>query len=56
MAVGPRSVALDFGFAFEPAVEEGYVDVEAKGCVADDLVDIAHEKVIVADMSERGAG
>ena len=50
------TTGLDFGFAFEPTMEERYVDVEAKGCVADDLVDIAHEKVVVADMSERGAG
>ena len=47
---------LDVGFAFEPAVEEAFVDVEAEGGVADDLVHVAHEEVVVADVAERGAG
>jgi len=47
---------LDFGFSFEPAVEEAFVDVEAESGVADDLMHVAHEEVVVADVAEQGAG
>ena len=47
---------LDVGFAFEPAVEEAFVDVEAESGVADDLMHVAHEEVVVADVAEQGAG
>ena len=49
------TVALDVGFAFEPAVQPAYVEVEAEGGVADDLVEVAHGEVVVADVAEEWA-
>ena len=37
-------------------MQEAYVDVEAEGGVADDLMHVAHEEVVVADVAEGGAG
>jgi hypothetical protein len=38
------------------AVNPVYVEVEAGGGVADDLVDVAHGEVVGADVPEGGAG
>ena len=36
-------------------MEPADVEVEAQGSVADDLVEVAHGKVIVADVADDGA-
>jgi len=47
---------LGVGFAFEPAVQEADVEVQAEGGVADHLVEVAHGQIVVADVADGGAG
>ena len=48
--------SLEIRLAFEPAVQPSDVEVEAEGGVADDLVEVAHGEVVVADVAEGGPG
>ncbi len=47
---------VDVPLAFERAMQPSDVHVEALGGVADDLVEVAHGHVVVADVAERGPG
>ncbi len=49
-------VFLVVAFAFDPAVDPGFVEAEAEGGVAEDLVEVAHGEVVVVDVAEGWAG
>jgi hypothetical protein len=50
------ALPLVVAFAFDPAVDPGFIEAEAEGGVAEYLVEVAHGEVVVVDVAEGWAG